>query len=611
MKSFINYLCTFAVLACSTTAPTNASAPPVPSVFLDLYTSLNTDLVVFNTTLSLLGGGAPYPVLATGALSVANSNTGPMVINSGYLTTTVQTELNGLQALGVKAIIVEVSFPVLYEPFYSSQSEYQQYVNFYAGVAAAVRAAGLKLIVEDQCLSTGLAQSGWNPSPFYATLNWTQYQAARAEMARTLAQTMKPDYLIVMEEPDTEAFMSGQTNINTVSGATSMLDQILTQVRQSGVIGMQVGAGVGSWLPDFQSFIYSYTQQQCSASQPCITSPLDFIDMHVFPINSWGLPSNNNFLTNALTIASIAAAAHKPVTMAECWEWKVRNSEWNVLTSDQIMSRNAFSFWAPLDVYFIKTMQTFANYSQMIFMSPFDSEYFWAYLTYGPTTQNLTPAQIFAQVSTQSALGLQQSLYTSTAMGYYHSNVSPPDTTPPTSPGNLTGTAGTPTGAHIAWLPATDNVGVAGYHIVRDGVKIATTTWLFYQDSGLTQNTTYTYQVTAFDLAGNRSSPAVLEITTPNGSAPNPPGNLTAKAVSGSEMSLTWSPPTGNAPISSYLLYRGSSPTTMTQFTQLTGTTTSFNNHNLTADTKYYYGDKAASNGYTSAFSNIVGATTQ
>jgi len=611
MKLLIYYLCAISALACLVPSGMNAAPPPVPPAFLDLYTSLNTDLQVFNTTLSLLGGGAPYPVLATGALSVANSNTGPMVINPGYVTNTVQNQLNDLQALGVKAIIVEVSFPMLYEPFFSSRSEYQQYVSFYAQVAAAVRAAGLKLIVEDQCISTGLAQSGWNPAPFYATLNWTHYQAARAETALTIAQTMQPDYLIVMEEPDTEATMSGQTNVNTVSGATSMLDQILGRVRQSGVPGMQVGAGVGTWLAGFQGFIYSYTQQQCSSTQPCITSPLDFIDMHIYPINSWGPPGNNNYLTNALTIAGIAAAAHKPVTLAECWEWKVRNTEWNVLSPDQIMSRNAFSFWTPLDSYFLRTMQVFANYAQMIFWSPFDTAYFSAYLTYNSTTENLTPAQIFSQIATQAALNQKQVLHTSTAMRYYHLNVPPPDTTPPSSPVDLTGSSGSSTGAHIAWSPATDDIGVAGYHIHRDGVQIATTILLSYQDTGLTQNTTYSYRVTAFDLAGNVSPAALVQVTTPNDSPPNPPSKLAATAVSGSEVSLTWLPPTGNAPISTYLLYRGSSPSALTELVQLNGTTLSFDNHNLTSGTTYYYGVKARSNGYTSAYSNIVGVTTQ
>ncbi len=48
-----------------------------------------------------------------------------------------------------------------------------------------------------------------------------------------------------------------------------------------------------------------------------MTLPLDFIDMHIYPIN-------RSYLANAQQIAATAAAAGKPVAMSECWLWKVR-----------------------------------------------------------------------------------------------------------------------------------------------------------------------------------------------------------------------------------------------------------------------------------------------
>jgi len=600
----------FALLGLSLMPQSAAQTVPVPPEFQDLYTTLNTNILLFNNTLNLLGNGSPSNSLPTGDLAVANSNTGPRLVGPRYFTNTVQNQLTSLRALGIKAVMVQVSFPILYEPFYSSQSEYQQYVTFYSQVATAVRAAGLKLIVESQCVSEGLAQSGWNPAPFYATLNWTQYQAARAQSAATTAQVMQPDYMIVMEEPDSESTMSGQTNVDTVSGATSMLNQILASVRAANVPNMKVGAGVGSWLRGFQGFIYSYTQQFCSASQPCINAPLDFIDTHVFPINLWGPPGNNNYLANALTIANIAAAAGLPFSIAECWEWKARNSEYNVLSADQIMSRNVFSFWAPVDAYFLQTMQRLSNYTRMLFMSPFDSAYYWGYLTYDSATQNLTPSELFAQSAAQSALNMRQAIYTRTAMSYYAQNVSPPDTTPPTAPGNLAAISKTPTGASLTWTPASDEVGVAGYYVTRDGVQIGSTLLPYYVDSNLTQNTTYTYQVAAFDLGKNVSPYVSATATTRNGSPPNPPTNLTGAAVSPVQVSMSWTPPTGNAVISSYLIFRGSSPTKLAQFAQLTGTSTSYNNYQLTPGTTYYYGLEAVSNGYTSPMSNVVAITT-
>ena len=110
----------------------------------------------------------------------------------------VLAQLQELKAMGVQAVTVEVGFPMLYEPFFSSQPQYQQFVTFYQNVAASVRAAGLKLIVENECLLNDSVVDGWNPAAFYATLNWTQYQAARAQTAVTIAQTMQPDYMVAV-----------------------------------------------------------------------------------------------------------------------------------------------------------------------------------------------------------------------------------------------------------------------------------------------------------------------------------------------------------------------------------------------------------------------------
>ena len=74
----------------------------------------------------------------------------------------------------------------------------------------------------------------------------------------------------------------------------------------------------------------------------------------------------------------------------------------------------------------------------------------------------------------------------------------------------------TPSGLHLAvagtsqaalyWSPSTDNVGVAGYSVFRDGVQIAQTTLPNYFDTDLAPATSHAYSVVAFDAAGNVSS---------------------------------------------------------------------------------------------------------
>jgi len=88
-------------------------------------------------------------------------------------------------------------------------------------------------------------------------------------------------------------------------------------------------------------------------------------------------------------------------------------------------------------------------------------------------------------------------------------------TAAPTVPTNLTASSITSTSLTLAWTASTDNVGVTGYNVFRNGTQIATvTSGTSYPDSGLTSSTTYTYTVSAFDAAGNVSAPSSPLIVT-------------------------------------------------------------------------------------------------
>src|SRR6266853_1819989 len=67
------------------------------------------------------------------------------------------------------------------------------------------------------------------------------------------------------------------------------------------------------------------------------------------------------------------------------------------------------------------------------------------------------------------------------------------DTTPPTTPTGLTATVAGPTGANLSWSASTDNVGVTGYIVRRNGVQVATPTTTSFADTGLSAAMTYSY----------------------------------------------------------------------------------------------------------------------
>ena len=95
------------------------------------------------------------------------------------------------------------------------------------------------------------------------------------------------------------------------------------------------------------------------------------------------------------------------------------------------------------------------------------------------------------------------------------------DTSPPTVPTGLAATAVSSSQINLTWNASTDNVGVTGYDVFRDGAAITTVGTNSYSNTGLAAGTTYVYAVRARDAAGNVSAlSATASATT---LAPDPP----------------------------------------------------------------------------------------
>ena len=89
------------------------------------------------------------------------------------------------------------------------------------------------------------------------------------------------------------------------------------------------------------------------------------------------------------------------------------------------------------------------------------------------------------------------------------------DGTPPSAVTDLTAYATSPTRVELRWSPATDDIGVAGYKVLRDGVELGTAQGTGFTDSAVAAATSYRYSVVAVDLAGNPSVPTAVSVTTP------------------------------------------------------------------------------------------------
>ena len=94
------------------------------------------------------------------------------------------------------------------------------------------------------------------------------------------------------------------------------------------------------------------------------------------------------------------------------------------------------------------------------------------------------------------------------------------DRTPPSAPAGLMATATSASRVDLSWTPSTDDVGVTGYTVFRDGNVVGTTASTTFADTTVFPNTSYTYHVRARDLAGNVSQPSgIASVSTPSAGA--------------------------------------------------------------------------------------------
>jgi hypothetical protein len=125
------------------------------------------------------------------------------------------------------------------------------------------------------------------------------------------------------------------------------------------------------------------------------------------------------------------------------------------------------------------------------------------------------------------------------------------DNQPPSIPGGLSATPINSGRVDLSWSQSSDNAGVTGYTIYRDGVVVGTTagaTATTFQDTTVAPSTTYSYTVDAFDAAGNHSQQSTAQsATTPvvaydEANNPSGPSNALGVTTPAATSTLTFAP---------------------------------------------------------------------
>src|SRR5205823_2291801 len=159
----------------------------------------------------------------------------------------------------------------------------------------------------------------------------------------------------------------------------------------------------------------------------------------------------------------------------------------------------------------------------------------------------------------------------------------PTDITPPSTPTALAASNVAANSITTTWGPSTDNVGVAGYNLFRDGLSAGTTAAPVFTFAGLTCGVDYTLGVEAFDGAGNVSTRSSITAPTapcPDTAAPTAPTGLAFSGATGSSLVAAWTSSTDNVGVIGYTVFRDGVSIGTT-------TTTSFSVTGLACGTSY------------------------
>jgi len=391
------------------TSPTT-TASTIPAQYQSLYNQLQGYITADLNQINSAWNGSSYPVNYSAELLTADANAGPGILQPADQEMMAE-ELNAEASMGVKAITVQIGFPIFDPNFYElsgqnaaqAQQTVQNWISYYQGVAQAIHSRGLKMIVESNPLLSYYisSDSSFNPGDYFKSLDFVTYEQLRSQHNIIVAEQIKPDYLLLQTEPDTDSVNDFRTELNNPSQDVAMISKFVNDLQNAGIAGLhtsiQLGSGAGAWQPSWQSYI----------SGLCAIPGLDKIDTHIYNLQ----PNVNQIgeIAVAEKIADIAHSAGKGASISEFWAHK--SDVLPQLTgggSDplaDIRARDMFSFWAPLDEQFLNLMGDLANYKHFDYISGFGF-YNWFALTDYNSVQN--PPVYPAANSTQNEVSDEQ-----------------------------------------------------------------------------------------------------------------------------------------------------------------------------------------------------------
>jgi hypothetical protein len=343
----------------------------VPTQYLGQYNNVTLLLNQFNASLGA-APSSPNSFTYAAELLPANGNQGPVLFNSSNLVG-VSRNLNALKAMGVKGVTIAVGYPLLDPTFPNST----QYLNYFQTVVNMSHQLGFVVDIESQVLFANTPYSALTYN--WSTLPYADFVVRHIDQDTLICSQIRPDILEIGVEPDTEAALTGYTQLGTAAGWSTYINQLLNGINKN---GCKLAAGAGDWLLNTTRWIQGFVNN----------TNLDFISTHSYPI----VPP---FLGNLISLGQYAQQNGKRIVFDEEWDTKIlqpaNGGGGGGFGGPAATQQDVFSYWIPVDTRFQQLMVKFSRIYPCEYLSPYPGDYyFFAYLTWTPQLDNLTFFQL-------------------------------------------------------------------------------------------------------------------------------------------------------------------------------------------------------------------------
>lgn len=308
---------------------------PYEDLQSELRTTLNQHLRTLNSLPTITN---PARIVTTHVTLAAAARLDDL-LGKWTLDSTIK-QIDALVALGCKGVVLQISAPILD----ASVPNFMGYRTYYSGVVAAIRARGLKLLIETPLV--------FSQGAFGGSFDYSRYTTPLALLTavhnhvRYCAEAYAPDWLVVMQEPGTGAKQSGM-EISMKQWGT-FVAQVVAAIDASPVVNrslVKLAAGVGAW--DEVEYIEAFAK----------LPTLNAIDLHVYPIASTVI----DYIERMKSLANIAQAAGKQITISECGFYPQSKAEvaLRLPGSSQVFARDCFENFTLERLLFMDVMGAF------------------------------------------------------------------------------------------------------------------------------------------------------------------------------------------------------------------------------------------------------------